>query len=607
MKKITSLAICLFACSSLTATAQSKFFPERQRLTPDQVKEGVPFVLCNTSLSDSEKFYDKERHDFVDGLSVSSKLQAEKNGSTGKYYIKHIQSGQYLGYNGKEVTWNEKSQAKTFNIEAVSISPEEGSGAARYPLAIGSSSYDLVSGAWGRENKELLIRLRDGNKIFNCVGYGGRAEFRGGNQGWTVFAPYAPVDITLSSAEREPVNKLSFKGYIVDESDYPAGEGKIGYLLNPNGMVSEENKSFTFDIYNNPKAPEGNKIYYIKGESRGYLYYESTAAVGSKGLKFVWATSKSNKSFDKNDNAFKWYVIEKGDKKYFYNLGVKKFAVPLAQTYSGGAYDKTWVFTSVPAPISFEDISGKDRYSKITSNNTALSISVGYDGPCISYDVAGDGGLPFTFIEAKETSIPAEADAMFEKLNLTFNDGGDGYQYATFYGDSHVALPENAGVEVYIATGNNAENKITLQKKETNVLPAGQGVLLRKQTATPLQLEVSYDHSQVQSFDGNLFVGTVEENVPSNGSYVLNKKEGQGIGFYQLAASVTSLPPYKATLPASAVGTGGAPVLFDWTVTGLNGLSVEGNKAGAIYDLLGRPAAKATKGLYIVNGKKVLF
>lgn len=618
MKKITSLAICLFACSSLsTATAQSKFFPERQRLTPEQVKSGVPFVLCTVSNTDSEKFYDKEQQDFVNGISESSKLKAERVGETNKYKIKNLTSNLYLGYSGSNVTWTEIGGAKSFEIESVSISPEVGSGASQYPLAMNDGRYDLVSGAWGAERKELLIRLRDGANIFNCVGNGGnngRAEFRRGTWGWTVFVPYAPVDITLNSEGRAPVNKVSFKGYSIDESDYSAGDGNIGYLIGSNNIVSETNTSFTFDIYANPKVPQGNKVYYIKGQDavRGYIYNETTNPKNEKGLNFVWTTGRTpNKAFDKESNDFKWFVLDRDGKKYFYNLGANKFAVPLEKSYSGGNYSAdarslTWVFTSVPAPVEFSDIPSKPSYSRVTSNGVTLSISPSYNGPCISYYQDGDVGVPLTFIEAKGTyTTPEQVETIFRNLTLSFRDGGDGFQYATFYGDSHVKIPDNEEVEVYIATGSTVENKITLQKKDTKVLPAGQGVLLRKKTASSLQLEVNYDHSQVPTFTDNILKGTVEENVSTGGSYVLNKQEGQGVGFYQLSAP--TLPPYRATLPASAVGTGGAPVLFDWTVTGLNGLSVEGNKAGAIYDLLGRPAAKATKGLYIVNGKKVLF
>lgn len=611
MKKITSLAICLFACSSLsTATAQTaqqpekpKLFPENQRLTPEQVKAGNEFLLCTVSPNDNSNFFDrsnKETGDFINfsSITAASKLKAEPAGGD-KFYIKCVSTNDYLAYDNNRVKWvAEKSEAKTFTIESVS----------RQQYTAPWNGYDIVAGGFGASNAEKLIRIRDNNKIFNSDGRWNKAKFAAGTFGYTVFVPYAARQIDLNRKEGESISRVAFDGYTVGQEDVPNEPNFLGLLKEGEEVdyrVSAANTSFSFNYLPLKATPGANKIHYIKGETRGFLFYNATGTNG----KFVWSTAKNPQTtFDHQSPNFKWVVFKTGGKQYLYNIGAQKFAVPLAKAYSEGSYSgSTWVFSSIPAPIDFEPIEGKTAYSRVRSNNIDLSISVDYTGPCISYYEAGDGGVPFTFIQTSDNlaEVRAKIAEKIGKLEVPFSDGGDGYKYATFYGDSHVALPENAGVEVYIATGNNAENKITLQKKETNVLPAGQGVLLRKKDDSILHLEVVYNHSQIPTFTGNLLRGTVEENVPTEGSYVLNKKEGQGVGFYQLSAP--TLPPYKATLPASAVGTGGAPVLFDWTVTGLNGLSVEGNKAGAIYDLLGRPAAKATKGLYIVNGKKVLF
>ena len=45
----------------------------------------------------------------------------------------------------------------------------------------------------------------------------------------------------------------------------------------------------------------------------------------------------------------------------------------------------------------------------------------------------------------------------------------------------------------------------------------------------------------------------------------------------------------------------------DGTTTGINALETETPGTQAIYDLSGRRVGKAQKGLYIVNGKKVIL
>ena len=78
------------------------------------------------------------------------------------------------------------------------------------------------------------------------------------------------------------------------------------------------------------------------------------------------------------------------------------------------------------------------------------------------------------------------------------------------------------------------------------------------------------------------------------------------MGFYKLSAGGT-IKAHKAYLTYSG---GGAPEFFDLdgNVTGIkaidNGqLTID----DAVYDLQGRRVSKPTKGLYIVNGKKVII
>lgn len=88
--------------------------------------------------------------------------------------------------------------------------------------------------------------------------------------------------------------------------------------------------------------------------------------------------------------------------------------------------------------------------------------------------------------------------------------------------------------------------------------------------------------------------------------YVLNYKEGTGVGFYKLTSGKT-LGVGKAYLTYSS---GGAPGYFGFgETTGIN--AVNGSEFmvndSEIYDLQGRRVAQPAKGLYIVNGKKVVI
>ena len=90
-----------------------------------------------------------------------------------------------------------------------------------------------------------------------------------------------------------------------------------------------------------------------------------------------------------------------------------------------------------------------------------------------------------------------------------------------------------------------------------------------------------------------------------NGYVLANKTEG--VGFYKWAGG--SLTSGKVYLPASAVA--GAPDFlgFDGETTSISttNFTNDTNNSGEFYNLAGQRVANPTKGLYIVNGKKVII
>jgi hypothetical protein len=89
---------------------------------------------------------------------------------------------------------------------------------------------------------------------------------------------------------------------------------------------------------------------------------------------------------------------------------------------------------------------------------------------------------------------------------------------------------------------------------------------------------------------------------PGN-AYVLNKKS-EGIGFYKLKADGT-IGANKAYLVYNGPET--REFLLSGEATGIDNVSVSNCGNGEVYDLQGRRVSQPTKGLYIVNGKKVVI
>lgn len=178
--------------------------------------------------------------------------------------------------------------------------------------------------------------------------------------------------------------------------------------------------------------------------------------------------------------------------------------------------------------------------------------------------------------------------------------------YATMYLADAVAMP--ASVEAYIATGVNGDY---LQMEQVmGTLPAETGVILKAAEG-----EYAFIHSTEEAADvsGNLLKGTLTNEDITGAGYVLSAPEGV-VGLY--AAKLTDGKflnnANKAYLPASAVASNAPMFSFsrggeEEDTTGIEYSSpLNSMPSTAIYDLTGRRVEKMEKGIYIVNGKKVI-
>ncbi|MCR5680538.1 MAG: hypothetical protein K6G08_10085 [Prevotella sp.] len=90
----------------------------------------------------------------------------------------------------------------------------------------------------------------------------------------------------------------------------------------------------------------------------------------------------------------------------------------------------------------------------------------------------------------------------------------------------------------------------------------------------------------------------------SANNYVL-QKNGDDVNFYLVTGTPATVKPFRAYLNAPA---GPARLFFDFDETNSINLApaTAAMNEGSIYTLSGQRVEKATKGLYIVNGKKVV-
>ena len=176
--------------------------------------------------------------------------------------------------------------------------------------------------------------------------------------------------------------------------------------------------------------------------------------------------------------------------------------------------------------------------------------------------------------------------------------------YATFFAPVAVEIPE--GVEAYY-TEEVGENAVVLTAIEGGVIPANTGVILKGEANT-YNFNITADAEAVA---GNKLAGTCASTYVSEDAYVLSKVDGV-VGMYKALKNQEEGASwlnngFKAYLPATAGGAARFLVFDFGTETGIDELKGEnGNVKVEIYDLSGRRVQNAQKGLYIVNGKKVV-
>lgn len=172
-------------------------------------------------------------------------------------------------------------------------------------------------------------------------------------------------------------------------------------------------------------------------------------------------------------------------------------------------------------------------------------------------------------------------------------------KYATYCSENALDF-EGTGLTAYIAKTDGTTVEFTPVTK----VPAYTGVLLKAENAGDVIVNAS---SSVDDVTGNVFIGVTEQKtINEPGIFVLMKGDwdgGKGVGFYKTQNAFT-VGAHTAYLPASA-GESRSFIGFD-DVTAVKGIVADAEATGEIYNLQGQRVVKAQKGLYIMNGKKVL-
>ena len=197
-----------------------------------------------------------------------------------------------------------------------------------------------------------------------------------------------------------------------------------------------------------------------------------------------------------------------------------------------------------------------------------------------------------------------------ENLNLAANLADGNYWTTFYYGDTNYKIDEGEDAWAYTAEYDAVNSQLTLQKLG-KVIPKNTAVII---VGADASIDMTALCNAVAEYSvGNNLRGVdvrTEKSTLGSGTFYVLGKQNDDFGFYRYTAQY--MPARKAYLLVSGSAAPGLKMVFDDETTSLTpnspGLS-QGEGSDYWYTLSGtRLNAQPTqKGIYIVNGKKVVI
>lgn len=379
--------------------------------------------------------------------------------------------------------------------------------------------------------------------------------------GWTtteLAAAQATAPADLTSVATMGNTDMTFYAVFAKEE---IGEGAASLVISPStkNIPGSYGTANTFTEY----TFEGKKFkvqqMYKSGEKLQWR-----AAGNSSGTGTMYNTDALNKlqsvvlTYDSNDN-YKNFTVKVGAEKN------PTSGTSINPTTNGNIY-------------TFDCSDGNYDYFVLTNGSNAgylTSVTINY----IYQTVVTTGYC---------TSVTTDITV---KLNA--------YGFATFCSASALDFSEAEGYSAWQITDIDDNNKITFVQIEGSVA-AGTGIFLKGTAGKPITLTAT---TSGDTLGDNLLEGTLEPKDVAAGEYY----GLSGNNFVKINAG--TVPTGKAILDAGWI-TESAGARFTFIFADATGISeVEHGTLNAeetVYDLQGRRVVKVQKGLYIVNGKKVM-
>ena len=378
--------------------------------------------------------------------------------------------------------------------------------------------------------------------------------------GWTELHQVSYIGSAYSTMTLLPDGKLAFL-YEEDPDDGTFAYNIVYVTLDLKELMSEEVFAQAFP------APASGKFYRFQGKASGNYINAANPYNTTSGQMSMIADGTTATTI--------FYLTEE-NKMLSYSEG----------TYTNGTRCIGGIGAANGQTISFLD--GEDGYWTLYSDYTSSSLG----NPRYVYDnnnrVDRNGTYAANNCDWKVTEVA--------ELPVTIGTTG----YSTLY--APVALIVPTGVTAYRAELN--ENSIDLYAFE-GTIPAEQAVVLKAENAGTYNFAITED---VEFSDSNVLQGTIDKMATSSiaSPYTLQTEANEANGIIMRKYTGTYINGFKMYMSIADNNEAAYSFRFPGT-TGIEDIEGESNGNSKVYDLQGRPVVSPTKGIYITNGKKIIY
>lgn len=314
------------------------------------------------------------------------------------------------------------------------------------------------------------------------------------------------------------------------------------------------------------------------------------SSTSSTYLSTGWNMTQDKMTFDSNDH-------------YFHLTKTYTVSGPTTFSFKAIAQHRN---TTYYATDTYNATNGKYKY-KYGDAGFQWNGNEGGNDVAVTLPYKGEWEVEY-YLDPVMKSAPW-VDVRFKSFDFTIGAAG----LATFSFPRKVGVPE--GLTAYYVTGHNGDELTTAT---TTVIPATEGTTPQQGTGFILKgTQGTYrfvDSDATASITGNKLYGTGANSYldASNATYVFGQGDSD-LGFFKAGGTTNetkTYAPFKAFLMASDVEGSGARSFLSVdfaSATSIAEVGMSQQTANHIYyNLQGQPVEHPTKGLYIVDGRKVV-